>query len=53
MINYSLNAGMKAGGQTIPDTHLMQGLSAETWISFLSADETNAANSMYARTISL
>jgi hypothetical protein len=46
-IIYSLNAGTRADGQAILDTHLMQGLSAETWIGFLSHEEKDAANSSY------
>jgi len=46
-IIYSLNAGTRTDGHAILDTHVMPGLSAETWIGFLSADETNAADSVY------
>ena len=44
---YSLNSGTMADGQAILETHFMQGVAAETWIGFLSADETNAADSVY------
>ena len=46
-IIYSLNAGTRADGQAILDIHHMQGPAAETWIGFVSADETNAADSVY------
>jgi hypothetical protein len=53
-ILYSLNAGTRAGGQAILDTHLMQGIAAaETWIGFVSADETSAADSVYTGSFSL
>jgi hypothetical protein len=52
-IIYSLNAGTRAGGQAILDTHLIQGLSAHTWIGFLSHDEKDAADSSYTGEIVL
>lgn len=35
------------------ETHTMQGYTAETWIGFLSNDENDAANSVYAGKIAL
>ena len=52
-IIYSLNAGTRADGQAILDTHLMQGVAAETWIGFVSHDEKDAANSSYTGQIAL
>jgi len=52
-IIYSLNAGTRADGHAILDTHFMQGVAAETWIGFVSHDETNAADSVYAGSILL
>ena len=46
-IIYSLNAGMRAGGQAILDTHDMQGPWCRNMDGFVSADETNAADSVY------
>jgi hypothetical protein len=52
-IIYSLNAGTRADGQATLDTHNMQGLSAETWMGFVSADEANAADSVYTGSLNL
>ena len=46
-IIFSLDSADRAAGQAMLDTHLMQGLAAETWIGFLSDDERDAANSVY------
>ncbi len=52
-IIYSLNGGTRADGQAILDTHLMQGIAAETWIGFVSHDEKDAANSSYTGQVAL
>ena len=52
-IIYSLNAGTRADGEAILNTHLIQGTPAETYIGFLSHDEKDAANSSYTGKIIL
>ncbi|MEO6638118.1 MAG: DUF6266 family protein [Ginsengibacter sp.] len=44
---YSLHAADRADCQATLITNSIQGHSAETWIGFLSADENDAANSVY------
>ena len=46
-IIYSLNAGTRADGKAILDTHFMQGVTAETWVGFLSHDEKDTSCSVY------
>src|SRR5437868_10110276 len=52
-IIYSLNAGTRADGQCVLPAANMQGYAAETWIGFLSHDETDASNSVYGGTLVL
>jgi hypothetical protein len=52
-IIYSLNAGTRADGKAILPAANMPGYAAETWIGFLSNDETDAANSVYTARIIL
>lgn len=45
---FSINAGIRADCQATLVTDRLHGYAAETWIGFLSNDELDAANSMYA-----
>ncbi|MEP7230005.1 MAG: DUF6266 family protein [Ginsengibacter sp.] len=46
-IVFSWQAGTRATGQGILPAQQLQGYTAETWLGFLSADEKDAANSVY------
>jgi len=49
----SIGAAKRNEGQAILETAVMKGYTAETWIGFLSNDERNAANSVYAGRVQL
>lgn len=44
---FSLNAGKRKDCEAVLQTSLLKGYTVETWISFLSSDETNASDSFY------
>lgn len=52
-IIYSLNAANRADCGAVLITGGMRGYTAETWIGFLSNDEKDAADSVYAGSINL
>jgi len=49
---FSIGAAVRKDGQAILEAPNIQGETAETWIGFLSADEKDAANSVYSGGIS-
>ena len=52
-IIFSFNVAERADCQATLITNTRQGCAAETWISFLSNDEKNTANSVYTGTVQL
>ena len=50
---FSLHAADRADCQAVLSAATLQGYAAETWVGFLDADETNAANSVYTGTLQL
>jgi hypothetical protein len=50
---FSIGAAVRSDGQAVLEAPGMQGQTAETWIGFLSADEKDAAVSVYSGAISL
>jgi hypothetical protein len=50
---FSIGTAVRKDGQAILKAPNMQGETAETWIGFLSADEKDAACSVYTGAISL
>ncbi len=47
-IIYSLNAGVRSGCHALLVSNDPKGYTAETWIGFISDDEKDASNSVYA-----
>lgn len=50
---FNLHAATRGDWQATLDTKAMHGHAAETWIGFLSADEKDAANSVYTGSVLL
>lgn len=50
---FSLHAGLRKDCEAVLQTGMLKGYNVETWIGFLSNDETNAANSVYTGRITL
>lgn len=50
---FTVDAGTRTDGQATLPASVMKGFIAETWIGFLSADEKDAANSVYAGKVDL
>ncbi|MEO6672002.1 MAG: DUF6266 family protein [Ginsengibacter sp.] len=50
-IIYSLQSATRADCQAVLETNKMHGYTAETWVGFLSCDENDAANSVYAGSV--
>ena len=50
---FSLNAGLRKDGEAVLNASMFKGYEAETWIGFLSNDETNASDSVWTGKISL
>jgi hypothetical protein len=46
-VGFSIGIATRANDTAVLETKMMQGLSAETWIGFLSKDEKNASDSVY------
>jgi hypothetical protein len=44
---FSLNAGLRKNGEAVLHTEMFKGYAVETWIGFLSNDETNASDSVW------
>ncbi len=44
---FSLNAGLRKNGKAVLNAALFKGYAVETWIGFLSTDETNASDSVW------
>jgi hypothetical protein len=49
----SLHAGLRKDCEAILQTNVFKGYTVETWMGFLSDDETNASNSVYTGSIKL
>jgi hypothetical protein len=49
----SIGSAMRHAGQSLLETSIMKGYTAETWVGFLSNDERNAADSVYTGAIEL
>ena len=50
---FSLNAGLRKDGEAVLDASMFNGYAVETWIGFLSNDESNASDSVHTRRLSL
>lgn len=50
---FSLNAGLRKDGEVVLDASVFKGYEVETWIGFLSNDETNASDSVWTGRVSL
>lgn len=50
---FILNAGLREIGQAVLETKILKGHGVETWMGFLSRDESNAANSVYTGRLEL
>jgi hypothetical protein len=44
---FRLNAGLRKDGEAVLDASVFKGYEVETWIGFLSSDETNASDSVW------
>jgi len=52
-VSFSIGKATRANGTAVLETKMMQGLTAETWIGFLSKDEKNASDSVYCGKVGL
>jgi len=50
---FRLNAGLRKDGEAVLNAGVFKGYEVETWIGFLSSDETNASDSVWTGKISL
>jgi len=50
---FRLNAGLRKDGEAVLNAGVFKGYEVETWIGFLSNDETNASDSVWTGKISL
>ena len=50
---FNLHAGLRKDCEAVLQAGMLKGCNVETWIGFLSSDETNAANSVYTGSIRL
>ena len=50
---FSLQAGLRKNCEAVLDASALKGYAVETWIGFLSSDETNASNSVYTGSVQL
>jgi hypothetical protein len=50
---FSLNAGLRKDGEAVLNASVFKGYEVETWIGFLSNDETNASDSVWTGRASL
>lgn len=50
---FSLQAGLRKNCEAVLNAAALKGYGVETWIGFLSSDETNASNSVYTGNVQL
>jgi len=50
---FSLHAGLRRDGSAVLQAAIFKGYAVETWMAFLSNDETNASDSVYTGSINL
>jgi hypothetical protein len=50
---FSLQAGLRKNCEAVLEASMLKGYTVETWIGFLSNDETNASNSAYTGSMQL